>query len=892
MHRSPRRTFIGIAMALASWAGLAKAAEAADIVSGETKAGQLASPSYTQTWDFQADAPDTHVVITTSEQAFGVQPEIFLYYIDPDVGLVFEDARTGTSLSQRLDRTLAHTGSYRIIVQDNGQNSAGNYSIALALIPGEATSASDSDGGPIASGASVTGTFDYQADTDLFTFSGEKDDRVLITLADLGFNCRPEIYLYPPSGAGFEASKTGTANSKELEVRLAESGTYTILVQPNALNLEGQYALSFLKIPGETTADSDTDGGPLLSGETKTGLLSPTTDTDAFTFDATAGDRVILTTADFTTNTQTEIYVYPPGGGDPEATSLGAFTSHRVDLQVAATGTYTVVVRDSGLNGSGYYAISLVQLPGAATSETDTDGGPITPGTTGVGRLLNRADTDVWQFWGEAGARVVVATGDLAGGVQPEIWLYPSDGGALVASDLGAATRHKVDAQLPAAGLYSIVVSDYQNRHDDGYYAITLAVLPGPLTSPDDRDGGPIDFDRSVRGSFSGPGDMDCWQFYGTVGDQVTITASRASTNGGVVEPDIFLYPPDHGPVEASATGGGATRRLIWQLKQSGLFTVMLSDSQRTNAGAYDLIVGKSPPTLAPGIYNQFPPLGATLSDLSESLRWGAVPGATSYDVRFGDDLLDRLPLIGEGLAAPSAAIPGDVTVDGLYYWQVIAHTPAGDVEGPVLWFKTSFAPIIAADDFSDGDVTGDKNWAVVSGVWRVNDAKQYYSTPLVTPYIQDNRAVYLPIGNFVVGEFSSRVALTKSVVRGKTKPNAELTFAFNDAFHYRYVRLLPGKIQIGQSGGFAGDDDTSKVSKRAKVPSKGSFDVRVVVLSDGQVDVYLKKVKKKRATEYPATPTATFKFKGTSPGYVGYRALGAKSLFDDFAAVVRALVQ
>ena len=199
MHRSPLRTFIGIAMLLASWAGLATSAQAAAIASGETKVGQFSVSSHTVSWDFQADSANTHVVITTSEQNFGVQPQIYLYFNDPTLGLVLENSRTGTAITQRLDHTLLQTGKYTVSVVDYGENDTGAFSIALALMPGDATSASDADGGTIASGSSVSGTFDYQADTDLFTFSGQKDDRVIITTADLGYNCQPEIYLYPPS---------------------------------------------------------------------------------------------------------------------------------------------------------------------------------------------------------------------------------------------------------------------------------------------------------------------------------------------------------------------------------------------------------------------------------------------------------------------------------------------------------------------------------------------------------------------------------------------------------------------------------------------------------------------------------------------------------------------
>ena len=96
----------------------------------------------------------------------------------------------------------------------------------------------------------------------------------------------------------------------------------------------------------------------------------------------------------------------------------------------------------------------------------------------------------------------------------------------------------------------------------------------------------------------------------------------------------------------------------------------------------------KLPPTPGPSIYNPFPYLGTSTNDFIGHLTWDAVPNATGYDVYFGLNGMTPLVKIGDNVSAPMLALPNmdPLTV---YYWQVVAHTPSGDIPGPIQWFKT-----------------------------------------------------------------------------------------------------------------------------------------------------------------------------------------------------------
>ena len=243
------------------------------------------------------------------------------------------------------------------------------------------------------------------------------------------------------------------------------------MVSDYNLNEEGDYGIALVIIPGAATSGTDSDGGEISSGETKTGTLTSEADTDIFQFNGTAGDRVIITTAELIGGVEPEIYLYPPESGELEASDEGIALDHRLDHQLLETGLYTIVVSDYNLNEEGEYGIALVKIPGTATSWTDGDGGLIFSGEAFPGTLTYEADTDIYQFYGMAGDSVTITTVGLNGGVEPEIYLYPPDSGELEVSDEGIALDHRLDQQLLESGLYTIVVSDY-NLNEEGDYEI------------------------------------------------------------------------------------------------------------------------------------------------------------------------------------------------------------------------------------------------------------------------------------------------------------------------------------------------------------------------------------------------------------------------------------
>jgi hypothetical protein len=368
--------------------------------------------------------------------------------------------------------------------------------------------------------------------------------------------------------------------------------------------------------------------------------------------------------------TNTELY--PPGGGEKEAGILSGLLDH----QLLQTGLYTIVISDYTNADAGAYNITLLKIPGSVSSSEDPDGGWIASGETLTGQMQVASDLDGFQFYGEAGDRVLVTAVVTSGSLDTAIDLYPPGGGE---KEDSTGNGDRLDHQLLQSGTYTVVVSD-SGLSDTGTYNITLLKIPGSMSSPGDPDGGAIASGDTLAGHMV-RSDLDGFQFYGEAGDRVLVAAVPTSEMGTNTE----LYPPGGGEKEAGILSG----LLDHQLLQTGLYTIVISDYTNANAGTYEIsLTNLTHPQRRPGLYSPRPADRATVRHSGGSLRWAAVAGATGYDVYFGEDVIAPLDLIGEDLGSASAPMPS-LEAGTVYYWHVVAHTAGGDIEGPYWWFET-----------------------------------------------------------------------------------------------------------------------------------------------------------------------------------------------------------
>jgi hypothetical protein len=539
------------------------------IASGSIKSGTMSGPGDLDGWTFSGTSGD-HVVLAAISTSGALNTNVSLY--PPGGG-----APIVATSSDRNDATLTATGTWTVVVEDVSDVQSGSYNVTVMDLSSTLTSGSDLDGGPITSNQIVSGTTSAIGDFDAYTFTGALGDRIVLTFPATsgGVSYNTAIYLYPPGGASYVAASFGD----RLEYQLAAAGTYTVLVQDQTLVNTGTYAISFLNITsGPLTSVSDTDGGPMLSGSVKSGTISGPGDLDGFTFTGNSGDHVVLAAVTTGGTLNTNINLYPPGGGAP----IVATSSDRNDATLTASGTWTIVVEDVGDVQPGTYNLSLMDLSSTLTSATDLDGGPITSDQILTGTTNVVGDFDAYTFTGTSGDRIVLTFPATGGGVSynTAVFLYPPGGGSYVTASYG----DRLDYQLPSTGTYTVLLQD-QTLTNTGTYAISfLNVTAGPFTDGSDPDGGPIASGSIKTGTMSGPGDLDGFTFTGNNGDHVILAAV---TTSGAMNSNVTLYPPGGGApiVQTSSDRNDAT------LNASGTWTVVVEDVSDAQPGGYSLSV-------------------------------------------------------------------------------------------------------------------------------------------------------------------------------------------------------------------------------------------------------------------------------------------------------------
>jgi hypothetical protein len=433
-----------------AWAGGA-------INSGETKSGNISGPSYLDSWTFEGQEGE-RVVIGFAEAA-GTRLYTKYIYLYPPGGGPQEAFNAGPNVS--LSAKLKHTGTYTIVLQDDGLDNAFSYNVSLVKGTGSE--------GAIVSGQTLSGSI-VPSGLKAYRFSGQAGERAVIGFAEASGSrtYTKYIYLYPPSGGPQEAFNAGP--NVTLSAQLKESGTYMVVLNDDGLNDSYDYNVSLVKTTG-------TDGY-IAPGQLFSGALIPSS-LKAYRFDGQVGEHIVVGFAEASgSRTYTKyIYLYPPSGGPQEAFNAGPNVT--LSAQLKESGTYMIVLNDDGLNDSYAYNVSLVKNSGPFASQNYPDGGALISGQTRSGSLIPGLLRG-YYFYGQAGERALIGFAEASGSrtYTKYIYLYPPSGGPQEAFNAGPNVV--LDHQLIESGLYMIVLED--DGLDNSYnYNVSLTKIPAGL---------------------------------------------------------------------------------------------------------------------------------------------------------------------------------------------------------------------------------------------------------------------------------------------------------------------------------------------------------------------------------------------------------------------------
>jgi hypothetical protein len=404
------------------------------IACGETLPRSIASVGESDTFRFAGVTGDT-VSITGKETGGGMLACWTLY--DP------QGISVAITCGQSTKR-LAADGEYTIRLHDNGDLKTGTYDVNLAVVSDTASSCTQ----PIGCGQTLAGSIDDVGQSNTYRFSAQANETISITAQQTSAFLDACWQLYDPQGIAVYGA------CGQAEKTLAVAGNYTIRVSAGGDGDTGTYDLNVVVI-------SDTPSNcarGIVCGETLTGTLSGSGESDTFRFVAVAGETVSVTTRETGGFAIVCWEAY-----DPDGISLGGVCGQD-EKTLAVTGGYTLRVFDNDELETGSYDVSLV-----VTSDTMHNcAQPLACGEARMGSLDLKGESDTYRVSGAAGDVVKIDT-TTVGGMMQACWEFYDPSGASLGGVCGAADR----TLATNLGGYTLRVFD-AGDNDPGDYQVAL----------------------------------------------------------------------------------------------------------------------------------------------------------------------------------------------------------------------------------------------------------------------------------------------------------------------------------------------------------------------------------------------------------------------------------
>jgi hypothetical protein len=232
-------------------------------------------------------------------------------------------------------------------------------------------------------------------------------------------------------------------------------------------------------------------------------LIFPAGAEVSWTFTATAGERLVLRVATFTSTNSFNAWMrlYGPDGVLLDSAS-SSVSVDEIAITAVQSGTYTVLIGDgigsgNSFAGTGRYGLQLLQFPGAFV--VADDGGALTNGVNHDG-LIHFGDLDAWTFIGCRGDRVTlqVSTLTVTNSFSPWMRFYGPDG-TLITSGSSSSAQTQYAVTLASTGPFTLLVSDGigsgNSFNGTGRYRITATgILTGLTLCKPQRNGGNLVF--------------------------------------------------------------------------------------------------------------------------------------------------------------------------------------------------------------------------------------------------------------------------------------------------------------------------------------------------------------------------------------------------------------
>ena len=401
---------------------------------------------------------------------------------------------------------------------------------------------------------------------------------------------------------------------------------------------------------GAWAAPARQDGLPVLVyGQTVEGHISPAQPSAFYAFDASANDVVTITMI-VTEGALDPFLVLNTAEHMPLVTddNSGGGLNARLTFVIPADGRYIIQATQAGgvpPEEGGTFTLNLtaaVEGPPqvAATSTPSVPALPTVQGDSvrlvmleagGAVRDTLSQQVALRWYWFEAGqGEQVVFTPELIGDFQPLYALY--DGAFQELGRVGQGAE--LSTYLPQDGIYFLAVALPDPASDGGAYSFAFDRYPNPAAEGNYL---PLAYGDTVSGNIDDNISAVTYRFYGSAGDTITVTMSRA---GGDLNSYLYLLDTDGQLLfeDNDSGGGNGDARLVYTLPNDGAYLIVatrLGQMQGTSAGSYMLTLQSDAPPPAVTVTPEptLPPEYVTLTPI----RYGETVEGELSDARYMD---------------------------------------------------------------------------------------------------------------------------------------------------------------------------------------------------------------------------------------------------------------
>lgn len=318
-------------------------------------------------------------------------------------------------------------------------------------------------GGPIAPGETVRGSIDEPGEVDQFSFFAEAGSVVTISLEAVGDTLDPLLRLQGPDQNEVATDDDGGGDSNALiQHTVTESGVYFVCAESFIAQSTGRYELAMeMATPGP-----DVEGGAIADSATVDGRIDRPEDIDEFTFEAVAGDEIVIAMRAQDVTIDPYLELFGPGGELVISADDSDGRHAIIEISAPSGGGYRVAAQSYSQETSGTYRLTLSVGSGAS----DSDSGGIVAGDVLAGTIDPASDEDVFQFAASAGDLVTIAMDATDLDLDPYLLLHgPSGAEIAVDDDSGVDRDARIQVTLPESGLYLVTARSLAGVSAGGY---------------------------------------------------------------------------------------------------------------------------------------------------------------------------------------------------------------------------------------------------------------------------------------------------------------------------------------------------------------------------------------------------------------------------------------